>query len=1333
MKKLGRVLIMCLLVFLLAFTVVAEDGDNCMYCGAYRFGDWLCECGLCSIEAEPADCWAATHCWECGACFNTRSKFCTECHLCDDCYVGEAYHCMGCEECYAGDQDALCSICWFCESCAGALCDDCGRCESCQEFEGGVHCPECGYCYNAYGACEEDGAEHCKECCLPCEKCERCVFDDGLELCDECNACEECCEAEAQSEGCECGEYCVEGSDWYDHICLDCGTPFCAIEQCDICEVCLDCCEGNSDCSEGLCVMDDEYDEHFCLDCGACFHDVDVCEICYGNGELRCEDCCRMYAEDEGCDCGDTCVSDPDFDMHVLTEHSNGGEHSAKPQNTWSFDETYHYVSCRYCDSAAHLTAKAKHTLNKYDICTVCGYNTNTKILVLSQPQSRVVSVSDNEADAGDPYNIEDNKVSFSVFAKGTSKLSYQWYERYGNGKWTALEDYTSSWNNGKKFNIVHGAKTEKLTISVPTTVCYGENSYRCEIKDEDGNTVYSAEASIFSKHIYKECTYYKGALIGIIHQPNKNNNIGVYESKVHEIICLGDGCEAVKELPHNFGKAEGEVTDSVDGSVWTKFTCRDCGFTTHIKNHDHYFFDKETGECVVDYTYKNGTQHRLKCLYDGCTKTTLESHTWLAWGNQGTPHTASNGIGAPYKECSLCSYTTTEKPMRFDSVKEENIATDWTKSNDLVYVQYGHASSDIYVMGDSIEITFAPTVNDKNDYIKINNPRCLAFRVYYSGNGVSDLDVTGYATSVKLEGEPKWTFIIKSFKEYTGGGIFTFIPAIDKAECKHQSGTRIFGAYKPVCVKDGYTGDLCCCDCGYVVKYGETIEGGKEHTGTLTLIKSTVVKATCEQRGYEGSYKCSHCGMVVMGDTTPRQHTGKITVKNAKSATCFDFGYTGDTYCSCGDLVKEGKLIAPTHTKLQTLNYKEANCQHDGYTGDIKCAVCGIYVKYGYTQKGTEHAFSVWKAQDGVNHRSYCTVSGCNEFKVEPHTDADRDLVCDICSYSLGEDGEYISLISLSVTAPEIGAKADYTKFDTKRFYSDNLGDRSGKYTDGISWINVETGKKVSVFEEGGVYKLTVCFRSKENYSFTENLTATVNGSVAVAEYLGADFASIEYTFQKLGHAHDYILMRNESSHHYECLVCGDAKDAGNHVFDANGRCKSCGYNKSNNNPFTDVKASDYFFDAVMWAKDTGLTVGTTATTFSPNETCTRAQGITFLWRAAGKPEPKYSSPFVDVKAFTDVKESDYFYKAVCWGVEQGIIVGTSATTFTPHQTCSSAHIMTMLFRAMKIGTNGWYEEARDWAKKEGLLNGTKFVVSPDEPCPRAGIAYFLYMFYEK
>ena len=112
--------------------------------------------------------------------------------------------------------------------------------------------------------------------------------------------------------------------------------------------------------------------------------------------------------------------------------------------------------------------------------------------------------------------------------------------------------------------------------------------------------------------------------------------------------------------------------------------------------------------------------------------------------------------------------------------------------------------------------------------------------------------------------------------------------------------------------------------------------------------------------------------------------------------------------------------------------------------------------------------------------------------------------------------------------------------------------------------------------------------------------------------------------------------------------------------------------------NPFTNVKKTDYFYDAVLWALKNNVTTGTSATTFSPADTCTRGQVVTFLWRAKGCPEPKTT-----VNPFTDVKESDYYYKAVLWAVENGITNGTSATEFAPKNTCTNAHVVTFLHRA--------------------------------------------------
>ena len=113
--------------------------------------------------------------------------------------------------------------------------------------------------------------------------------------------------------------------------------------------------------------------------------------------------------------------------------------------------------------------------------------------------------------------------------------------------------------------------------------------------------------------------------------------------------------------------------------------------------------------------------------------------------------------------------------------------------------------------------------------------------------------------------------------------------------------------------------------------------------------------------------------------------------------------------------------------------------------------------------------------------------------------------------------------------------------------------------------------------------------------------------------------------------------------------------------------------------NPFTDVAAGAYYYDAVQWAVENGITGGTTAATFSPSSPCTRAHAVTFLWRAAGSPAPRSTA-----MPFTDVAESAYYYDAVLWAVENGITQGTTDTTFSPNAPCTRAQIVTFLWRAM-------------------------------------------------
>ena len=113
--------------------------------------------------------------------------------------------------------------------------------------------------------------------------------------------------------------------------------------------------------------------------------------------------------------------------------------------------------------------------------------------------------------------------------------------------------------------------------------------------------------------------------------------------------------------------------------------------------------------------------------------------------------------------------------------------------------------------------------------------------------------------------------------------------------------------------------------------------------------------------------------------------------------------------------------------------------------------------------------------------------------------------------------------------------------------------------------------------------------------------------------------------------------------------------------------------------NKFTDVATSDYFYKAVLWAVEKGITLGTSDTTFSPNDPCTRAHVVTFLWRAEGRPQASGTNPFADVAS------GQYYYSAVLWAVSKNITQGTSATTFSPDNPCTRAQIVTFLYRDMK------------------------------------------------
>lgn len=171
---------------------------------------------------------------------------------------------------------------------------------------------------------------------------------------------------------------------------------------------------------------------------------------------------------------------------------------------------------------------------------------------------------------------------------------------------------------------------------------------------------------------------------------------------------------------------------------------------------------------------------------------------------------------------------------------------------------------------------------------------------------------------------------------------------------------------------------------------------------------------------------------------------------------------------------------------------------------------------------------------------------------------------------------------------------------------------------------------------------------------------------------------------------------------------------------------------------PFADVATDAYYYDAVKWAVNKGITNGVSETLFGPDQACTRAQIVTFLWRAAGSPEPKSGSSFADVAA------DAYYAKAVAWAVENGITKGTSETTFHPDETCTRAQGVTFLYRALgklaaaqagftDVAADSYYADAVNWAAENGVTNGiSETLFGPDGSCTRAQIVTFLYRAYQ-
>ena len=340
---------------------------------------------------------------------------------------------------------------------------------------------------------------------------------------------------------------------------------------------------------------------------------------------------------------------------------------------------------------------------------------------------------------------------------------------------------------------------------------------------------------------------------------------------------------------------------------------------------------------------------------------------------------------------------------------------------------------------------------------------------------------------------------------------------------------------------------------------------------------------------------------------------------------------------------------------------------------------------------------------------------------------------------------------LTVTVPAPAEGENSDYT-------YTWFKGDEKLSETG-----NTLTLKDVA---DSGTYKVTVT-NTHDNWSVTKGIDVTITKadqakpaaptrkdgsytSITLNEVAGAEYSkdggktwqsSPEFTGLTSGTTYEFIIRYAETGNY-------NASPASDAVKFTTRRHSSATVTPTptpkpeptpdDSSKFADVPANAYFADAVKWAVDKGITNGLSDTMFGPYESCTRAQIVTFLWRAAGSPEPKTAS------SFTDVPANAYYAKAVAWAVENGITNGMTETTFAPDATCTRGQSVTFLYRALKgtasgsanftdVKSDAFYADAINWAVANNVTNGTSNTTfSPNADCTRAEIVTFLYRAYQ-
>ena len=380
-------------------------------------------------------------------------------------------------------------------------------------------------------------------------------------------------------------------------------------------------------------------------------------------------------------------------------------------------------------------------------------------------------------------------------------------------------------------------------------------------------------------------------------------------------------------------------------------------------------------------------------------------------------------------------------------------------------------------------------------------------------------------------------------------------------------------------------------------------------------------------------------------------------------------------------------------------------------YSNNTKVGTATATVKVGDTVIGTAE-FQITKATPTISiSADPATMSGSGTVKLTVDgvpTEGSVEVTCNN---------------AITVTKNENGT------------FSATLPNATKTYTFTASYTGAENG---NYSNKDAMCTVVVTHHSSSSSNPTYSVTTpskSENGGVAVSSKNARKGDTVTVTVTPdAGYQLDKLTVTDKNGNVLKLTDKGDGKYSFT-MPDGKVEIKAVFAKKVETSPFGDVSADAYYYKAVQWAQEKGITDGISSNLFGPKQPCTRSQIVTFLWRAAGSPEPKGTAA-----GMTDVVPGSYYAKAVAWAVENGITTGTAEGTFSPDATCTRAQAVTFLARAQNAKATGktafsdvpadsYFADAVAWAQANGVTTGTTATTfSPDDDCTRAQIVTFLY-----